>query len=184
MKKHSNGRGPTLLPDDRDLVIPHIDTAIAEADLWHGAESVKAAQVAYVAVEKLAAAGEDWAERIVKACAIEGFRLLVINRQSEDRGTIRLSHNGIIISMPTRVGVQRKATRRAGSKRYQRPLWWDLEWDEFDTYLRSREIARDLDSQEIAALREVQRLHALHPNAKTVAEACAAAGTSPRAFVI
>lgn len=173
-------RGPSVRPDDREWLRPLIAEAIAEADQRHDSESYKAAQIAAALIEEHAGRGVRAAQRVLAVCALEGLRQLVVAQMNEDRGTVSVASTGQIVALPARAGVRRKRKGGQRARHFQRPLWADLDWDEYLAYLAEQERNADAVQQRLDALREIARLRALYPNTRTVREACELHGIDPR----
>lgn len=130
----------------------------------------------------LATAGEAWADRAILALAEDGCGSRIQARLKEDKGTIRISQSGAVISLPTRFGVRARGEGGQVERHFQQPLWWELSWERFHELINSLVRQRDVLSHEIVGLREIERLHERFPDTRTPLEACERAGIDPYQF--
>jgi hypothetical protein len=171
-------RVTTLLPEDAEWINDLIDGEV------NGGEVVvtKIAEAVAGAVRALAEGGDDQAERSLIALGKDGMRSRVEVRLKDDRTKVRLTHSGQVLSIPTRFGAPVRNDDGEREKYWQRPLWWEMPWPEFQALVDRLVGQRGQLTERIDIFQFVLTLHDKHMDTETPAEACEREGIDPRSF--
>lgn len=173
---------PALYPEDRDQVREILDRMVAEGDRSGGPNTTTIARKLVLRLEESAREEKIFAQRAIQAFAIEGARQMIAKHLKDEKGTVRIAHNGKIISLPTRLGIAATDVEGVVKQFYQQPLWWEMTWEQFERKVADMQKQRDVLSGEVTALREIERLRERFPESLTPGEACRLAGIDPREF--
>lgn len=149
-----------------------LDGVLDDLDTRHGSRAGAGADALAETVDHAATAGEIWAQAKVCEWMRDAARR-DLNRRARERDRVTVSYQGAVVALGHRRGTR---TRNADSGEvvHQQRLMEDLTWAELDG--RERDAVRQIRAlaADAAAMRQLRRLHAAHPETSTVGEALAA----------
>lgn len=173
-------RKSAVRADDRGRV-----DEVLEALLLAGADA-GTSQMGSALVSELelrAEAGDSWAESILRAFSRDGadeYARAWLDRR--DRGSIKIASNGRVIDIPARVGVPARSSTGVREPYFQRPLWWELSWAEFEAHIASLRAQIGRLDVNLTGKLQVLALRDRHPDTLTPGEACEREGIDPQRF--